>query len=94
MACHAARRLGEMNRNLAHIIAIELLISVQGVEFRAPTATSPRLQKVMACLRARVPRLEQDRYLADDLALARELVENHEVVHALDEYDLLPRLGR
>ncbi len=94
MACHAARRLAEMNRNLAHILAIELLIGVQGVEFRAPTATSPRLQKIMACIRASVPRLEQDRYLADDIAAVRELVENHDVVHALDEYELLPRLGR
>ena len=40
MACHGARRLAEMNHNLAHIVAIELLISTQGVEFRAPIATS------------------------------------------------------
>ena len=93
MACHAARRLGEMNRNLAHIVAIELLIGVQGVEFRAPLLTSPRLQKVMGEVRARIPRLEQDRYLADDIRAARELVESLAIVAALGETGLLPELS-
>jgi len=92
MACHAARRLGDMNRNLAHILAIELLIGVQGVEFRAPVATSPRLQRVMGEIRGRVAPLENDRYLADDIAAVRELIEERRIAAALGEDDLLPRL--
>ncbi len=92
MACHAARRLGDMNRNLAHILAIELLIAVQGVEFRAPVKTSPRLQRVMHEIRGRVPRLENDRYLADDIAAVRELVDARRITAALDADGLLPRL--
>jgi len=92
MACHAARRLAEMNRNLAHILAIELLISVQGIEFRTPTETSERLQRVMESVRGRVPPLGGDRYLADDIAAVRDLVDGRHIVAALGEEGLLPRL--
>jgi histidine ammonia-lyase len=74
MACHAARRLLSMNRNLTHIVAIELLLGVQGVEFRAPVKTSSTLQTVIECVRSRVPPLEDDRYLAEDIDAAAALV--------------------
>ena len=74
MAAHAARRLGRMNANLARIIGVEAMCAAQGVEFRTPLRTSPDLQKVMARLRAEVPTLEQDRYLAPDLEAAAVLV--------------------
>ena len=35
MAAHGAMRLGRMNRNLAHIVAVEALCAAQGIEFRA-----------------------------------------------------------
>jgi histidine ammonia-lyase len=92
MACHAARRLESMNHNLAYIIAIELLTSVQGIEFRAPIETSPALLKVMQTVRRRVQRLEDDRYLADDIATAREMVMNRDIILALEDDDLLPIL--
>jgi histidine ammonia-lyase len=74
MACHGARRLGDMNANLTGIVAIELLTAAQGVELRAPLTTSAPLQAAMANLRARVAALETDRYMADDIEAARELV--------------------
>ena len=92
MACHAARRLESMNHNLASIIAIELLTSVQGIEFRAPIKTSSALIKVMQVIRKRVKRLEQDRYMADDIALVKELVMNREITEVPEAGDLLPAL--
>lgn len=92
MGCHAARRLTEMNHNLAHIIAIELLIATQGVEFRAPVETSKHLQQVMQVVRDHVAPLEGDRYLADDIAAVKQLVMERSVITALDETDLLPQL--
>ncbi|OCP16167.1 histidine ammonia-lyase [Ensifer sp. LC163] len=74
MACHGARRLLQMTDNLFSIIGIEALTAVQGVEFRAPLATSPELQKAAAALRAVSPTIEEDRYLADDLQAAGELI--------------------
>ncbi len=93
MACHAARRLLDMNRNLAGIIAIELLIGIQGVEFRAPIETSPQLIRVMQRVRREVPRLDEDRYLADDIAAVTRLVAERDILDALDAEDLLPRLA-
>lgn len=92
MACHAARRLESMNHNLASILAIELLTSTQGIEFRAPVKTSPPLVKVMQAVRRRVKRLEQDRYLADDIATMQDMVINLEIISALADDKLLPSL--
>jgi histidine ammonia-lyase len=74
MAAHGARRLARMNRNLSLILGIEMICAAQGVEFRAPLKTSPLLQDVMSDIRSRVPSIDQDRYLADDIARAGELV--------------------
>ncbi|MNE14648.1 Histidine ammonia-lyase [compost metagenome] len=74
MACHGARRLLAMTENLFGILGIEALAAVQGVELRGPLKTSPELEKAVAVLRAAVPSLEDDRYMAPDLAAASALV--------------------
>ena len=83
MAAHGARRLRRMNANLAQIVGIEALCAAAGVEFRAPLKTSDRLAAVIARLRADVAPLEQDRYLAPDLATAARLVQSDALVAAL-----------
>ena len=82
MATHGARRLIDMNANLAAILGIELLTGSQGVELRAPLATSPALAGVIAKLRQTVPALGSDRLLAPDLARAAELVRSGAVLDA------------
>ncbi|WJR68267.1 histidine ammonia-lyase [Neorhizobium sp. CSC1952] len=74
MACHGARRLLQMTDNLFSIIGIEALAAAQGVELRGPLKTSSELQKALATVRAAVPSLEEDRYMAPDLKAASELV--------------------
>ncbi|ABX64097.1 histidine ammonia-lyase [Brucella suis 63/252] len=74
MACHGARRLLQMTANLNAIIGIEALTGALGVELRKPLTTSAELAKVIAALRAKVVTLEEDRYMADDLKAAAELV--------------------
>jgi histidine ammonia-lyase len=75
MAAHAARRLSDMADNLAAILGIELLVAAQGIDLRLPHLTSPALAAVIAALRAQVPALGSDRYMACDLVRARTLVE-------------------
>ena len=74
MAAHGARRLLRMNANLSVILGVEALCAAQGVEARAPLATSPALQAVMGAIREAVPALGQDRYMAPDLETAASLV--------------------
>lgn len=92
MACHAARRLDAMNHNLANIIAIELMVGTQGIEFRAPIKTSARLMRVMKKVRSQVARLENDRYLANDIAAVKQMVMERSIIAALGELGLLPQL--
>jgi len=74
MATHGARRLAQMTANARAIIAIEWLVAAQGCDCHAPLASSAPLQSVRAALRARVPRLDEDRYLHPDIEAAIALV--------------------
>ncbi len=74
MATFAARRLQPMIANTAHILAIEWLAAAQGIGFLRPLASSPALEEALAILRAQVPALLRDRYLAPDIAAATALV--------------------
>jgi len=76
MATYAARRLGAMADNAATVVGIELLAAAQGLEFHRPLRSSRALEAVVRTVRARVPRLGADRFLAPDIAAARELVQS------------------
>ena len=68
MACHGARRLLEMNENLAGIIGIEAMAAAQGIELRAPLRTSDSLTSVVNDIRQVCPSLTEDRMLSHDIA--------------------------
>ena len=79
MAAHGAYRLLRMLDNLHVILGVELLCAAQGIEFRAPLATSAPLQACLGRLRAEVPALTLDRHLAPDIAKAAQLIASGEV---------------
>lgn len=91
MACHGARRLLQMTDNLFSIVGIEMLTAAQGVELREPLTTSPELQKAIAALRAVVATLDEDRFMAPDLAAASALVAGGRLTASVSE-GLLPAL--
>ncbi len=74
MAAHGARRLLPMAENLAAILGIELLAAAQGCDFHLPLRSGAPLERVRALLRETVPHLDDDRYMAPDLAHAADLV--------------------
>jgi histidine ammonia-lyase len=74
MACHAARRLLEMNDNLAAILGIEAMAAAQGIEYRAPLQTSAALQDVIHEIREACPSLSEDRMVDGDIARLAKLV--------------------
>lgn len=84
MAAHAARRLEKMNQNLSAILGIEAIAAAQGIAFRAPLQTSLPLRQVLGRIRASVPALDADRYLAPDLRAAADLVRTGHLVEGLD----------
>ena len=74
MATHGARRLLPMAANLRAILGIEWLAAAQGCDFHAPLRSSAPLEEARAILRERVPGLEEDRYLAPDIAASTALI--------------------
>lgn len=82
MAAHGARRLRKMVKNLNVILGVEAMCAAQGVEFRAPLKTSSPLQRALAAFRTEVAALEDDRYLAPDLARAADLVADGRLARA------------
>ncbi len=91
MAAHGARRLGQMVANLERILGVELLCATQGVEFRAPLPTSETLLAVMARLRAVVPALGDDRYMAPEIEAASALIASGEIARGTGI--AMPELG-
>lgn len=84
MAAHGARRLKKMTQNLSVILGVEALCAAQGIEARAPLETSVPLRSALAMLRRRVPTLEQDRYMANDIDIAAALVREDTLAKAAD----------
>ena len=74
MAPIAACKAVTIARNAAGVIAIELIAAAQGVDYHAPLKTSAKLQALHAKVRAGSPRLETDRYWADEMAETRAAV--------------------
>ncbi len=74
MAAHGAVRLGKMVENLNVILGVEAICAAEGIEHRRPLRSSAPLMAVLERLRADVAKLQEDRYLAPDLARAASLV--------------------
>ena len=67
MATFAARRLADMAENSRGIIAIELLAAAQGMDFRRPLKSSPKVESAYDLIRERVSFYDQDRYFSPDI---------------------------
>src|SRR5579884_630544 len=81
MGAHAARKALQVLRNSQQVLAIELVAACQAVDFGTGdlgVGTSAAHRTV----RARVPRLEDDRVLSRDFAAALELVRGGAVLQA------------
>ena len=74
MAPIAARKAATIARNAAGVIAVELIAAGQGVDYHAPLKSSAKLQAIHAKVRAISPRLESDRYWADEMAALQAAV--------------------
>ncbi len=67
MGMSGARRLERMLVNLRNTIAIELLCACQGIDLLAPLQTGTLAKKAYAAVRAKSPKLSEDRSLAPDI---------------------------
>jgi histidine ammonia-lyase len=70
MGWTAALRTRRCVADLRRVLAVEMVAAAQALEMRRPQRPGPATAALLAGLRERVPRLEQDRPLAGDLAAA------------------------
>jgi histidine ammonia-lyase len=75
MAMTAATKLRRVVQNVRHILAIELLCAMQGIDYRRPLTTSAPIERAYATLRGAVPTLDRDRVLAPDIASVAQQIE-------------------
>jgi histidine ammonia-lyase len=68
MGALAALKARTALENAAQVIATELVCAVQGLEFHRPLRSTETLEAAAAKIRERVPRVEEDRSLAAELA--------------------------
>jgi histidine ammonia-lyase len=67
MGMNAALKLRQIVENLEQILAIELLCSAQGLDYRKPLRPGRQIEQVLEEIRAIVPALEADRPPATDI---------------------------
>ncbi len=74
MGSISGRKFNQILGNIDKILAIELMYAAQAVEFRRPDKLSEILEKNHQIIRNKVPKLEEDRILKDDINNLIELV--------------------
>ena len=82
MGANAATKAYRIVNNVYSILAIELITAAQALHFRRPLKTSPMLEKFTDTFRQKVPFIETDRVLHDDIMNAElflKIVEIEEV---------------
>jgi histidine ammonia-lyase len=74
----AARKAMEILRNTEYIVAIELLIAAQGLEFRDTDKLGVGTGKAYRLIRREVPALQEDRVVSKDIEAVRNLIRRKE----------------
>jgi histidine ammonia-lyase len=68
MGALAALKARTVVENAAQVVATELVCAAQGLEFHRPLRSTAVLERALAHVREYVPRVEEDRSLATELA--------------------------
>ncbi|MDL1914204.1 MAG: histidine ammonia-lyase [Bergeyella sp.] len=76
MGSISGRKFNRILDNLENILAIELMLATQGLEFRRPKKCSKIIEKNREILRSKVPKLSQDRLIGNDIHTISEMIRN------------------
>ena len=82
MGMAAARKVRRTVEMLEVVLAVELLCAAQAVEFHRPLRAGNGVEKALETVRARVPRLDEDRVLSGDIESLAALVREGALAHA------------
>jgi histidine ammonia-lyase len=85
MGNHAGLKLERVLVNAERVVAIELLCAAQGVDFLTPRKPGVGTSALHAAVRERVPYLEADRILHDEIELAAGLVSDPAFIAEIEQ---------
>lgn len=77
MAANAATKARRVVLNLERLLAIELMVSVQALEYRRPQHSAAAIEQVVSAYRQVVPRLDADRMLQPDMEASVSFIRQH-----------------
>ena len=84
MGTIAARQSREILENVRHVIAIEMLVAAQGLDFLKPLEPGVGVRSAHQAVRAEVPHLEEDRVPAEDIATVYRLLVGETIVNQVE----------
>jgi histidine ammonia-lyase len=83
MGANAATRCLRVIDNVEKVLAIELMTAAQALEFRRPLQSSPALEKIFSAFREKVPFVEVDRVLHDDMKASVAFISSGEFLQGI-----------
>lgn len=78
MGANAATKALRVAKNLERILAVELLVSTQALEFREPDKTSPYLREMLASYRGQIPFVKDDVLMYELMDLSIQFIRENE----------------
>jgi histidine ammonia-lyase len=60
------------------VLAIELMVAAQGLEFRRPEQSSSSIEKLVAAYRTKVSFYDTDRVLHDDMVASEQFLKDYQ----------------
>jgi histidine ammonia-lyase len=79
MGANAAAKCLRVIQNVEKVLAIELLASIQALEYRKPLTSSAEIEKLVKEFRKKISFNESDRFLHEDMVKAMEFMREYEL---------------
>jgi len=80
MGSISSRKFNQILGNLEKILAIEIMFSAQAMEFRRPNTFSDIIEENLKIIRSKVPKLEEDRLIKEDINSMIWLVKSQSLI--------------
>ena len=84
LAYFAAKKSLAVCSKLEYILALELMAAAQALDFLAPLSSSAPVMEVHGLVRSKVAKLEEDRYLYDDIMALVTMVHSGEIIRIVE----------
>lgn len=89
MGGYCARKALNVVSNVEYVLAIELMCAAQGIDFHHPLKTTTPLEQVYECVRGKIKKLENDRFLSPDIEKVVELIRSGSIWNCVRSF--IPR---